>query len=662
MRTITVKVNSDHLLTLSRTKRPILAIAELIWNGLDADARNVEVIIEDNPLGGLDSIKVIDDGHGLNYQDAEVEFGDLGGSWKKTRRKSKKLGRLLHGRLGKGRFRAFALGNLVVWNTYYSEDGVTKNYTISGKIEDARHFTLSDPVESSSRTGTEVSITNIPKNFKSIRGEEAAQEIAAFFALYLRQYPDVTIKYEGRIIKTEHLQTNVADVDLKGVCRPNGLPIKAQLTIIEWAQEVQRSLYLCDENGFALLETPVGIQARGFNFTAYLKSDYIRELDEEGLLELEELQPQLKKLLDLTREVLKNHFRKRAADEASTLVQQWKEEKIYPYENEPQNPVDEAERHVFDICALNIHSYLPEFEQASHKSKQLAFRLLKNALETDPSAIQIILTEVLDLPQKRQAEFAQLLRQTSLDAIISASKTVADRLTFLRSLELLLFDPDSKKQLLERRQLHRILAEHTWVFGEEFNLTVDDQSLTEVLKKHRAKLGDDVDIVDEVRREDGSLAIVDLVLARRIPTARGDEREHLVVELKRPKHKLNDDSLNQIRNYAFAVASDERFLDVGPKWSFWLISNEMLDGVRLQANQRNLPPGCVYDDARGNIRIWVKTWGQVISDCEGRLKFFQEQLEFRASREDALSYLRKEYRKYIPEVFHKQENEADDIP
>jgi hypothetical protein len=45
MKTLTVKVEGDHLRTLSHAKKPILAVAELIWNGLDADAQEVSVLL-----------------------------------------------------------------------------------------------------------------------------------------------------------------------------------------------------------------------------------------------------------------------------------------------------------------------------------------------------------------------------------------------------------------------------------------------------------------------------------------------------------------------------------------------------------------------------------------------------------------------------------------
>src|SRR6266508_6815499 len=55
----------------------------------------------------------------------------------------------------------------------------------------------------------------------------------------------------------------------------------AALTIIEWKREVDRRLYLCDEQGVALHEIPAAVAAPGFQYTAYLKSPIFRELESE---------------------------------------------------------------------------------------------------------------------------------------------------------------------------------------------------------------------------------------------------------------------------------------------------------------------------------------------------------------------------------------------
>jgi hypothetical protein len=645
---VSVQVKNDHLERISRVRKPILAVAELIWNGVDADANQVGVEFTHNALGGLERIRVADNGSGLPRPEAESAFGNLGGSEKRHANRSKVKHRLLHGKAGKGRFRAFALGQTVRWHTTFSQNGSRVEYEITGSRNDIGTFEITDPTPGKGRTGTEVIIEDIDKNFPSLRGADAIQEITQLFALYLREYPDVEILYDGTKIDPSAVEELVADYQLDPIETADGKTVTASLTIIEWKIQTERSLFLCDNDGFALAEMPPGIQAPGFNFTAYLKSEFLRELDEQDALVLEELQPDLAKLLEGSKERLRDHFRRRTAERAVDLVEAWKKDKVYPFEGEPQDIIEESERQVFDVLALNLNAYLPHFDEADSKNKRLSLQLLKQALERDPTALQKILQDVLNLPIEKQQELAELLRKTSLTAIINASKIVANRLDFLRGLEVLLFEKESREHLLERSQLHRILADQTWIFGEHFNLTVDDQSLTEVLNKHLSILGRSVETVDQVLREDGTVAIVDLMLSRIVPQPRADEREHLVVELKRPSQNIDPTIATQIESYALAVAADERFKDTKTRWIFWAVSNDISESVRKKAKQKNRPQGILYEDDEGKITVWVKSWGQIIEDCRGRLDFFRKQLEYSADRNSAVEYLRQTHERYLP--------------
>lgn len=95
-----VEVQSDHLEKITRAK-PIQALSELVWNGLDADATRVSVTFEENDLGALDRVTVRDNGNGLSYADAPERFRRLGGSWKRPGATTAN-GRFLHGQEGRG--------------------------------------------------------------------------------------------------------------------------------------------------------------------------------------------------------------------------------------------------------------------------------------------------------------------------------------------------------------------------------------------------------------------------------------------------------------------------------------------------------------------------------------------------------------------------------
>ena len=71
-----------------------------------------------NALGGIDAIRVTDDGTGIDILRADETFGSLGGSWKRTDGATTATRhRRLHGRHGRGRFKAFSLGSRVEWRT-----------------------------------------------------------------------------------------------------------------------------------------------------------------------------------------------------------------------------------------------------------------------------------------------------------------------------------------------------------------------------------------------------------------------------------------------------------------------------------------------------------------------------------------------------------------
>src|SRR5260370_28773255 len=118
---------------------------------------------------------------------------------------------------------------------------------------------------------------------------------------------------------------------------------------------------------------------------------------------------------------------------------------------------------------------MPGFRESSKKQQQLDMRLLRRVIEHSPDELRRILNDVLDLPEDKRNDLAQLLKRTSLSAIITASKLVANRLDFLQGLDFLVFNPESKDMLLERNQLHKIVENEAWIFGEVINLTLYDQ-------------------------------------------------------------------------------------------------------------------------------------------------------------------------------------------
>ena len=490
MAKVHVVAQRDFLESICSSARPIPALTELIWNGFDASANHVEVTIHQNEMDGIEAIQIVDDGYGIEHKAVEQFFGNLGDSWKKSAVKQNGNGRALHGKNGKGRFKSFALGERVEWKTTYQKGDSFYSYSIVGHANTPDDFEVTEPVlcDKKVQVGTVVEIGNLLKQPRSLLSSNAVLDLTKVFAAYLTEYPTLTLSFNGSRINPQDVQTNKTDYQLDDVYLSDGEKIKVEVSIVEWTVSTDRIAHLCDANGVALYEMQIGqrVKAPGFNFTVYIKTDAFRELDKSNRLSLDDLDPDVNAIVSSAVSQVRAHFRMRISEQQSAVIEEWKKEEIYPYEDKQDiSSVEKAERQVFDILAVNVQSYLPSFDDADLKSKKFTFKLLAQAIKQNPESVQTIISEVLELKKSDQDNLASLLKKTSLSSIISAAKTVANRLDFLNGLEFLVFDKENKQELLERDQLHKILESEAWLFSEEFSLAGSELRLEQVLQNHR---------------------------------------------------------------------------------------------------------------------------------------------------------------------------------
>jgi len=166
-----IEIQEDLIGRLSKAQ-PIQALAELIWNSLDADATRVAVRLEHGDLG-LNAISVSDNGHGIPHEEARDLFTRLGGSWKSAGGKTRLNGRFLHGHEGRGRFKVFALGRVADWKIKYANSKGLRSYTVSMIESNLREVRIgSETTVSSGDTGVEVVITEPHKDFTSLKYEQ----------------------------------------------------------------------------------------------------------------------------------------------------------------------------------------------------------------------------------------------------------------------------------------------------------------------------------------------------------------------------------------------------------------------------------------------------------------------------------------------------------
>ncbi len=652
MHRLTLHAKQDHIEKVVRTSDPLKGISEFVWNGFDAQATTVKVDLRRTPLGGVDEIIISDNGTGITQERADTDFAQLGESWKRAARSS---GRAFHGKEGRGRLRFFSLADRCNWASQYRDDiGLKKlSITIAANALEAAEITEPVPVEGD--TGTSVSLHPLKAGLDWLTTVAAKQAFGAIFAQYLRLYPEVSLFYDGERIDPASVIGHTAEFPLGAIVGPSRTISDVRVEIVEWSTPMEsRRIHFCGANGVVLGSQPARITAPDFSFSVYATSEFFVELAADNLLELDDLTDgDFSAVLERVRDVSADHFRKRSAERAGGLIDELKKAGAYPYEHEPNNEVERREREVFDIATHAVSNYSRDFRRADTSVKRMTLTLLREALRHNPEALTEILHAVVGLPKEKQNQFSSLLQRTQLSNIITASSLIADRVAFLQTLKEAVFDDHWRKVIRERGGLDVLIRDHTWIFGEEFHIALQEVGLTRVMQRVAEAAGKKAP--KRVLKDDGKTGRLDSFLGRIIPGPHQARHEYLIIELKRPSVNASRQHLDQITDYARTLVTQPDYANTDTRWSFFLVVGDYDAAVEELVTQEHREPGLAVD--KSNYRVWVKRWSEIIRDAEARLQFIQDKLKVQVSDREITERLRA-----LQQSFSRAAHTAEDAP
>lgn len=633
---LTLKAKNDHLEKVASTRDFIKAISEFVWNALDADSTATSVELVRNALGGLEGVVIRDNGTGLTKSRAEHDFESLGESWKLQTAKTPVLGRAIHGKEGQGRLRFFSLAQRARWDTVYEKDG--KHYRLKIQIEASQlsSSSVSEPEEVAAETptGTTVELSPLKDTFDWLTSEEARSEFDSIFAPYILQYPKTQIAYDGRAVDPKRTIEQSYQFTTQSIICPGRVVRDLTLRVIEWKPRITgRKIYFGGESGVVLGSLAANVTAPGFEFSAYAYSNFFNDIAKANLLEFDGLtDPDFARVLEYIRDQLTDYFRARQAEKSGELIQDLKDAGVYPYEGDPRDEIERRERQVFDIATHAAVSYSKDFKKADNPLKKIALGLLKEALSNNPESVTRILKAVFNLPKVRQDEFSQLLDKTELGNIISASSLVANRIVALKVLREIVFSPKHRSTIKERGELDVLIRDNTWIFGEGFHLTMHEAGLSQIMDRVSDQISRKRNRGTSVRKLDGKIGRIDSFMGRVVPNENPQHREYLLIELKRPSIKIGRKEADQVEDYVNAILAQPDFINTSTQWNFFLVTSEYDVVVKERITQENRPIGLLID--KPNHKVWVKSWAELIRDCEARLKFVQEKLRIEVSAEE----------------------------
>ena len=156
-----VNINNNSVDTAGITKDYKEALAEIIWNGFDAQATEININFSPNQIDYINELTISDNGTGINFSNLSETFGAFLDSIK---RKSFQRSSYVRGKKGKGRFSFIAFAHTATWFTTYfdSESGKLLDYEIiihannKDVYKDENH-----KISTLASTGTKIVLSNL---------------------------------------------------------------------------------------------------------------------------------------------------------------------------------------------------------------------------------------------------------------------------------------------------------------------------------------------------------------------------------------------------------------------------------------------------------------------------------------------------------------------
>jgi len=406
---IDLGVEKDHIESLTRANGST-AIAELIWNSLDADATEINIDFKRSALASIRELSISDNGSGIDYAKAQDVFGRLGGSEKKLKNSSPG-GRPYHGKEGKGRYKSLALGDLVTFTSRFKNGGGLNEFSVKLDRNNLSHSELSDlrtVKDKNAGAGFTVTInnTNHENCFQAV-DRSNRKDLEQKFASYWINYPHFSIFFNGNKLEFESLIKSTEESEVK--VQDGEFTHVFLIKIIEWNFDIKKKTYLCNTKGVPFRELNLGIRS-SLPVSVFIQSAYIERLHRENRLDLENFDDVLHGVYSEAKKKARDYIRRRLHQYSGQYIKDLKSKGIYPYMDKADNVVEVSKRQVFDIVALQLHEYLPDFDGQDDKSKKLTLLLIKEALEKDSNALRQILADVIELPKDKREELVELCR------------------------------------------------------------------------------------------------------------------------------------------------------------------------------------------------------------------------------------------------------------
>lgn len=617
------------------------AILEYIWNGFDAGANLIHINTNENELGGLNYIEVVDNGEGISYENIDNTFGAFLISQKNTNQKINRI----HGSKGKGRFSFSAFAHSAEWDTVYNLDGINYEYKIHINSDNKSSFEIGDKkISERSETGTKVKFTAIKSLIKdSIESSIFKKFLVNKFSwfLFLNKEKDYKIYINGEELD----YSDTIDKDISESFEFKIQENKFDVHFIKWNGKITEKYYyyylnLESEEKF-IQHKSYKNESISFPHSIYVISEYFNDFEHtpnsmnKSLL-TEVIKDQNDKIfIDLTKKINKIVEEKRKLcikEQAPVIIDKFKKEGAFPKFRDTK--YEQERRQDLEDVITEIYSIQPKiFNRCNIQQKKTIIGFLNLLLDTDErEGIVNIMDEITSLTFEERRDLNNILAKTKFSKIIRTIKLIENRYTVIEILRKLVYDLN--KFTNERNHIQKIIEESYWLFGEQYSLVSADKNFEKTLKsyltiidKNRGIDGYDendykIDNIDRLRRPD-----IFMCRSRSLEMTNSIEgEENIIVELKEPNVVLNKIVYRQVEDYMDLIMNEKKFNSNLRKWKFILVSTSVDDYIKeLYKTSQDRGRAFLVRWA-DRYEIYAMTWDDVFKSFEIRHRYLLDKL------------------------------------
>ena len=570
------------------------AISELIANGYDADATEVKVTIPKN-INKKSEIVIRDDGKGMSENFIRNSYMKLGPNNRKGKEKSSIFERPLIGSKGIGKLAGLGIANIMYIETVNNGKKCKfeinrKKLNIKGERLEANDIPLA--IENTKEpNGTTIYLKELLPHVSTMSGEE----LRAFFVKEFGLPKDFSIFVNGQRYSPEDIPGKKIEIkdtigrygevfgkviiakEPKAIKKPAGI-----ITKVRGRRVLGPTLFDINSHGhqFRVAEKIIGeievpfldpekpesesdvfiisTSRDGFNlnhpkFIAY--KDWIEN-----------------KLIEISRDLEKEQ-----ADERKRKFLQNKT---------VQSALKKLPKEIQEKIKKLIEEVIPKLNELSQTDAVTIMDLLIKAMESNELVGILRKLEEADITDIQR--LAHILETWGIYEITSTAEHIRYRLSVIDKFEEVIGNINS----LEYKDIHKLMENNLWLLDDNYTLYASNKSLKSFLKNKVAK--------EFKEHEKDRPDIIVKTLLDKV----------LIIELKRPSHRIVSTDFAQVSKYKTIITSNKPNAKL---IECYLIGSEFDEAVRNPEYEK--------------IGIYLKSYSEIIQEAKERYKEILEILK-----------------------------------